>query len=352
MIIHYCHLGNGVLKMLARRAGITILYEGVDITAYIQKDLLNFKYTDNASDNADDISITLKDENAKWLNYWFPEKGDSISSVINIANWNKNGEKRSLNCGSFIIDEPEYSGRPRILTINAASTPSNTDFTGTKKSRAWENIKLSSIAKDISDGAGLYLFFDSDDDPVYQRQDQSEKSDMTFLSELCKNEGLGFKVTDNKVIIFNEAQYESLPSIINLSESSGMINSYSFKTSFTSTGYAGCRIKYRNAKTNATIEYLYAIKDIEDDDKIYEMNEYVTSLEEAKRRAQMQLRALNKKEWTASLNVIGDIRLVGGVNVNIDGFGKFDGKYFIDKATHNLPGYNVDLEMHRVLEGY
>jgi len=44
--------------------------------------------------------------------------------------------------------------------------------------------------------------------------------------------------------------------------------------------------------------------------------------------------------------------LVGGVNVSINGFGKFDGKYFIDKATHELPNYNTTIEIHKCLEGY
>lgn len=338
--------------MQARRSNITLKYSGVDITKYISEDLLSFQYTDNASGNADDISITLKDEKAKWLNDWFPEKGDSISAVINTINWLKNGDNGSLNCGSFIVDEPEYSGPPRIMTLKAISTPSNTNFTSTAKSKSWEKIRLSAIANNIADSAGLDLFFDVPSDPLYTRKDQSETSDMNFLADLCKSEGFGFKVTDNKIVIYDETKYEQQASVITLSASSGLINSYNFKTSLTNTSYAGCRIKYRNAKKGKVIDYLYTIKDITDSDKIYEINSIVTSYDEAVRLAKKKLREVNKKQCTATLNVFGDLRYVGAVCVDLSEFGAFSGKYFVDKATHNFLGYNVDLEMHKVLEGY
>lgn len=338
--------------MQARRSSLVVNYMGVDITKYIESDLIGFKYTDNASDNSDDIEIELKDEKAKWLNDWFPQKGDTVKATIKTLNWHKDGEKRSLYCGSFIVDEPEYSGRPRKMTLKAISMPSNTNFTSTKKSKAWENIKLSAIAQNIADSAGLDLFSDITSDPLYQRKDQSESSDMSFLSELCKKEGLGFKVTDSKIVIYDEVKYEQKASIIKLSESGGLVNSYSFKTTLTNSSYAGCKVKYRNAKLGTVIEYMYTIKEIEDTDKIYVYNETVSSLDEAMRLAEKTLRKYNKKEVTATLNVVGDLIYLGATCVNLVDFGAFNGKYFIDKTSHSLPNYNVDLEMHRVLEGY
>jgi phage protein D len=338
--------------MLARRASLKVVYMGVDITKYIESDLMSFKYTDNASENADDIEIELKDESGKWISDWFPQKGDVIKSQIETLNWHSDGEEKSLYCGSFIVDEPQYSGRPRKLTMKAISTPSNTNFTTTKKSKAWENIRLSAMAENIAESAGLDLFIESNSDPLYSRKDQSEESDMSFLADICKKEGLGFKITDSKIVLYDEVRYEQKASIIKLSESGGLVNSYSFKSTLTNSSYAACTVKYRNAKQGNVIEYTYAIKDIEKTDKVYVVNEIVTSEDEARRLAEKTLRQFNKKEVTASLNVVGDLRYLGGVCVDLTGFGKFNGKYFVDKASHGLPNYNVDLEMHRVLEGY
>ncbi|OPJ63681.1 phage late control D family protein [Clostridium chromiireducens] len=338
--------------MDGRRVSVSVEYAGVDITKYIESDLLSFKYTDNASENADDIEIELKDESSKWLNDWFPEKGDTIKATINTTNWNKDGDIGSLYCGSFVVDEPEYSGPPRRMTIKAISIPSNTNFTSTKKSKAWEKINLKSIAQNIADDSGLEIFFDAPSNPYYERKDQSETADMNFLSDLCKKEGFGFKVTDSKIVIFDESKYENQDAIITLDANSGLINTYKFKTTLTNSSYSGCKVKYKNSKKGTTIEYLYTIKDLEDNDKVYEVNKVVGSLDEAKRLAQKTLRGLNKKECTASLNVFGDLRYLGAVCIQLNGFGKFTGKYFVDKALHNIPNYNIDLEMHRVLEGY
>ena len=338
--------------MKARRASIKVEYAGVDITKYVESDLLSFKYTDNAAENADDIEIELKDEKAKWLNSWFPGKGDTLKATIKTLNWHKDGESKSLNCGTFIIDEPEYAGPPSKITLKAISTPSNTNFTTTKKSKAWENIKLSAIAQNIADSAGLDLFLDINADPLYERKDQSETSDMSFISDLCKKEGFGFKVTDSKLVIYDEVKYEQKPNVIILSKSGGLINSYSFKTTLTNSSYGGCKVKYRDAKKGQVIEYLYTVKELQDTDKIYVFNEVVTSLEEAMRLAEKTLRKYNKKEVTASLNVVGDLIYVGAACVQLVDFGVFSGKYFIDKSSHGFPNYNVDLELHRVLEGY
>jgi hypothetical protein len=45
--------------------------------------------------------------------------------------------------------------------------------------------------------------------------------------------------------------------------------------------------------------------------------------------------------------MIGDMRFVAGVNIQVAGWGKFDGKYFIEKAAHsvNASGYITSLDL-------
>ena len=43
---------------------------------------------------------------------------------------------------------------------------------------------------------------------------------------------------------------------------------------------------------------------------------------------------------------MGDLRFVGGSNVTISGFGAFDGKYVIEKATHTVgDAYTTKLDL-------
>ena len=65
-----------------------------------------------------------------------------------------------------------------------------------------------------------------------------------------------------------------------------------------------------------------------------------------------RLRAANKGEITGKMKMPGDPRMVAGVNIQLKGFGDFDGKYSIDKSTHKIPPYTTDIEFSKVVEGY
>lgn len=339
----------------ARRANVSVKYQGVDISADIAKDLLSFTYTDNASGTADDISITIKDNHKKWLMNWFPEKGDIVAAEIRTINWKSDGDKGKLPCGTFMVDEPEYSGRPSTLTIKAISIPANSNFLTTPRNKVWREISLKKIGEEISKRYGLKFFFDSTNNPFYKSQEQTDKSDSAFLVELCENEGLAYKVSDNQIIIFDEEKYEKRKSVATFIESSSTVTGYRLVSSYTNTAYAGCNVKYYDANKGKQIAFLFAVKDDIDPekDKVYQLNSRVKSEGEARRLAQKTLRKLNKKENRVSLDVVGDTRIVGGCCVDLREFGPFDGKYYVEKATQSIgDGYKTSMELRKVLEGY
>ena len=53
-----------------------------------------------------------------------------------------------------------------------------------------------------------------------------------------------------------------------------------------------------------------------------------------------------------SFSLLGDIRLLAARTVLVVGYGKFDGKYFIEEAEHTGAGYTVKIDLRQVLEGY
>lgn len=339
--------------MKGRSASVRVEYQGVNITDEVTKDLLSFEYVDNASGASDTVALTLKDEKHIWLKDWFPEKGDVIYPTIQTNNWLKDGEIQLLPCGRFFIDEPEYSGRPSTFTLNGISSPLNGNFKDANKTRAWRNINLKSIAGDIAERAGLELQYLSNNNPLYTSKEQSETPDSTFLSELCEEEGLSMKVTDSKIVIFDEKDFEQRPVVATYNESNDNVLSYSFKSSLAGTNYAGVRVRYYDSKLGRNIEYLHVISELKDDSKIYEVNQKVSSGDEARRLAQKTARRLNKKGTTGSITVVGNLELLGGVTVNLTGFGAFSGKYFVESATHSIDGgYTTRLEIRKVLEGY
>ena len=334
----------------ARRAQINILYQGVNITEDINKDLLSFEYVDNSSKESDSISLSLKDEKHIWLKDWLPEKGDVIIPTINILNWNRFNDNRSLPCGSFIVDEPEYSGRPSVFTINAIASPLNGNFKDISKSKSWNNITLKAIAGDIASRAGLQLQFISNINPLYASKEQTETPDSTFLSDLCEEEGLAMKVTDSKIVIFNEKDFEARAPIALYKEFQDSVISYSFKSRLANTNYSGVNVKYYDAKIGKLVEYLYTIGEINEKSKIYQLNTQVKDVSEAMRVAKQTALRLNKKETTTSLTVVGNIEILGGVTVILEEFGAFSGKYYIEKATHTIDnGYVTSFEARKVI---
>lgn len=54
----------------ARRSTTDVVFNGVDISVYVNKDLISLTYTDNEEDEADDLQIKVIDREGKWLREW------------------------------------------------------------------------------------------------------------------------------------------------------------------------------------------------------------------------------------------------------------------------------------------
>lgn len=338
--------------MKARRAYIVLEYNGVDITEDLGKDLLSFTYTDNAGGSADDVAVEISDVKRKWIDKWTFKKGDTFVTSIVTVNWRKDGEKKKLPCGYFVVDEPEYRGRPSVISLKGISIPKNRNFMDLKRSKSWKGITLKAMGADIAKRYGLQLFYDSKDNPVFKDRQQKDEEDSAFLQKACEDEGFSLKVTDKKIIIFKESEYEQKKPIATFHESDSTILNYSFKSTETNTAYAGVQLKYFDSKKKKTIQYLFAPKTInKDEDRIYKINKRVANIDEAQRLAKATLRKLNRKEMKATLEIVGDTRILASSTIELEGFGSFSGKYYVEKASHSLSGYKTTLELHKVLTG-
>ncbi|MFT5873862.1 MAG: phage protein D [Clostridium sp.] len=335
--------------MLTRRASIDLKYKGINISSDIAKDLISFSYEDAASGESDNIDITLKDELKKWLGPWAPLEGDTITASIKTINWRHDGDSQNLNCGSFLVDEVSYAGRPITVNIGAIAIPVSTDFREKKKSKTWNKATIAKIASTIAKNAKLSLVFDASDFTI-PFVEQSEIEDISFLHSLCIENGLVMKVYNNKLVIFSEAKYEAKPSIATLKESD-LLPGWSGKTTLTNAGYGACLLEYTLPKNNKTYKYTFKVPNAKTS-KVLKINESVSSIAEAERLTKSKLREENKKGTTLNVSLPLRLDLIASCNVNIKDLGRFDGKYYIDKAKHTVGGSTTALELHRVLEGY
>ena len=349
--------------MEARRISAIIKYNNKDISVDISKYLKIISYTDNLSGEADDLQITLEDKAGLWQSTWIPEKGALLDVMLQQKYWQTlSALPQSLRLGLFEIDEITSSGYPSEVQIKAVSVPDNNTLRGTERSRSWEKAKLQVIANDIASAAGMSLFWDTEENPVLDRAEQTEQSDLSFLYAICKDKGLALKISDKKIIIFDEAKYEAEKAKITIVKPGTVYKKESgMKYLFVGTGYslrtkirdiyAACRVSYQQGSSKSNIEATYTVAGKKG--KTLQVNEQVESVAEALNLAKKRLREKNKDEVTGSLNMLGNFVLLSGVTVNLLGFGAFDDKYLITRASHDIgSGYTTNIDVRRCLNGY
>lgn len=338
--------------MQARRANLQLIYENVDISADLQPHLISWTYTDNLSGQADDLQVTLEDRAQLWTGDWMPDKGARVTAKITRGNWGRDSATDELPLGQFELDEIETGGPPSVVTIKATSIPESSSLRGENKNRAWEKTKLSVVASDIAAGAGLELFYDTDDDSEHDRIEQTEESDLVFLRRLCSDAGFALKVSDSQIVIFDEAKYEQQEPIDTIVKSKARIINYSARTTLTGL-YSSCRVEYHDSEVKESIKYTFAPSNPPKTGRVLVVNERVKSVAEAERLAKKKLREANKGGTTFSLALMGEIKYLAGLTVSLVGWGAFDGKYIITQASHGQQnGYETKLELRKCLEGY
>ena len=273
--------------------------------------------------------------------------------------------------------------------MRAVSIPLNTPIRRKMVTKAWEKKTLKGIAQEIATAAKVKLLFDSQDNPSYDRQDQKAESNLRFLSRLCEDAGLSIKVTDSQIVIFDQAFYEKKKPVKTLKLGVSDILSWDFESQQSET-YKTCTVSWRDPKKkqkgssggyNMDLEkgdsgddpeydmdlqkvkkkvnvavntYTYTDPNVEDNGQEYQVKKRAASLDEAKRIAKATLRKLNLRSVTGSLSLVGDTSLVAGVVVELKGFGSFDGRFYIESASHSVStsGYVTSISVRRVNSNY
>ena len=329
---------------MIRNVRPTIKIASVDVTRDLSPYLLNISYTDNLSGEADTLDVELMDKDRLFINEWMPTLSDTLS--ISLTKDSGTGQRETLDLGVFEIDEVEASSPPSTFKIKAVSVSQNSALRQRDESRSWENVKLSEIAQDIASASGVELFYKASDDPTISRAEQQEQSRLAFLEKLCKDNFLALKVSDGKLIIFDESELDKQEPVTTLYSHKDLIN---FQARYTIQDvYGRCDVVYRH---NSKDELLQGSFESGASGKVLKVNKKVDDKAEAERLARNKLREKNKEQVKLSLTTIGNFSLVAGNVVALKNFGKFDWNYLVEKAVHSLSdGYTTKVELRRCLE--
>ncbi len=359
---------------------------GQDVSQSVLPDLLSFTFSDKETGEADELRLTLKDETGKWAATWKPDGGEVVDAYLATGSG-----ADELHCGRFYVDSMSVSGAPRTFEMQAVSTPLNQPIRRKAITKAWESRTLRGIAEEIAAENGLQLFFDVEEDPQYDRRDQKEESNLAFLQRLCEDEGFSIKVTDQKIVIFDQRSYETKEPIKTITLGVSDVLSWSFSSQQSET-YRTCVVAWRDmkkkskdsaggydfsktpekpgtvdeeleklrtpdyrAQKNPAVNYFsYTDPTVDASGQEYRVRKRVTSKAEAERLAKATLRKVNLRRVTGSLTVIGDPSLLAGCVIACEGFGSFDGNFIIESSSHDVGGggYTTSLQLRRVNREY
>ena len=343
----------------ARRVEVRVLVNGADITEKLRPYIVSVSYTDAKSEESDDLQITLQDRDGIWREAWLEDMieascgGRPMKLQCQIADINRRGQgqERMIQTGQCELDSVSASGPPSQIVLRATSLPFSSAVRQTGKNRAWEGYRLSGIAQEMATNAGMTLLYESQIDPVYERTEQFDASDIAFLRRLCADAGNAIKAADGAIVIYDQAQYEQSPAGVTIRYGAGDYSSYSLETSTAQTQYGSCRVRYTDPDTGAVIEGSYADPEADETAQQLEITAKVRSIAEAENLARKKLRYVNKFSVEGSFSMPFRADIASGMTISIEGFGSFDGVYLTEQVQHSVDrsGAKTELSVRRTL---
>ncbi|MCE5199908.1 MAG: contractile injection system protein, VgrG/Pvc8 family [Armatimonadota bacterium] len=329
----------------APRTVVNIIYNDHNITTSLAPYLISFEYTDFASDQVDDISISINDPDGRWCNRDYPTASTRITaSIIDIGE----ASQSELKCGSFIVDSPSYAA-PGVMTIKATSASIVTSLRKQAEAKRWEHITLKQLAQQLAAKHGTTIIFESADTPQISKADQKDESDLAFLLRVCKREGYALKTESNRLVIVKRSEWDARTANLTLYRDGGIVSDWSFEEDRDAV-YSSCIVRYKPPKAKKMLEAVYAPENAPENGQVLIVREHVGSQAEAERVAKARYEAANRGRFKGNLICVGSTTLCSGMSIKLSGWGVYDGRYAIDEARHSVsPGYTTTLAVVKLL---
>lgn len=321
----------------ARKAGGTKKCPAAVMEEYSE----GFSYTDPASGESDTIRITLTNVDLRWANKWMPQKGDKLTAKIIEKSWNKAGQKKSFYCGKFCLDDLSYAGPELTCTIGGVSVPEGNAFRSTGRSKTWKKVTLKEVGAEIARKYHLKLQYTGRTIKLGTIE-QSNEPDSSFLTKVCRDYGMAIKIYSGKIVIYDKGDFEARKPVATLKPED--MQDWSYNSTLVGT-YTGASIKYSSGKDNKEMKCI-----VGRGKRLLSINEKVESIQEAQLKACAKVNAENEKAVTMSVTIMANNKIAAGSTINIKGLYRLSGKYFVDKATHNISSdgaYTMALELHK-----
>lgn len=316
---------------------LKIIYAGTDITADVSAYCTGVTFTDALTGKSDELELSFDDSDALWRSAWNPQKGDELQVQIGY-------EGIVMDCGSFDIDEIEYSGPPDQVRLKGLSTGVKQGYR-TQVTKWHQNRSLGALAKEIAGKHGLKVVGAPSGISMVNVY-QPGVDDLRFLRTLAERYGYSFKIARGCLVFFRVSDFEAMESVAVLTRD--LVSEYSFRTS----GAPVCKsieLAYFDPKAKRRVSGSASNTMAVVGERV-RLDMRCSQASELSESAGARMAQRKRDEDEMSVSMIGDPRLIAGVMVTIKGFGVFDRDYLVDESVHRWSrdqGYATELKLKR-----
>lgn len=316
-----------------------LVYEGVDISADIAPFVIRVEYTDHAHGESDEITVDIEDNDHRWINGWYPSKGDRITLYLGYDG------RPLMPCGDFELDDVEWTAPPDVVKLKGLAA-GVTPALRTENTVAYEGQTLRQVAETVAKRHGLQVVGTIDDIRL-ERITQLKERDLAFLKKQAEDYGHVFSVRGTQLVFHRVADLEAADAGVTLDRSDLTRISIRDKTRQV---YGKAEVRYHNPVTRELLAHEIAAAKPATGDTL-KLTVRAENPAQAEAKAKAALSQANRSEAKGTLEMIGEPRLVGGANLNLTGCGRFDGKWAIERSTHTIDrgkGYTTSIEIRGV----
>ena len=216
----------------------------------------------------------------------------------------------------------------------------------------WKNTSVKKIAETIAGRYKLELKFEGDDHSIDAKE--QDGTDSAFLQDLCSTYALVIKVYTSKLWVYDREKYKAKDPVWTVYESRPVGNptamcvepgSFKWNTKLTGT-YTGGLYTYTNKQKKININVKVGT-----DERQLKLTGKVSSEADAKARLIAAIKNANHGATQISFTMLGYPAGASAQCFNLVGYGKMDGKYFVDQMEHSISpssGYKTQVKASKV----
>ena len=240
----------------ARNIRVVVIFNKVDISDEIAHSISSLNYTDNSKNAIDDLELELENLDYRWLKEWYPDENAQLLVGIHEE---KENETNFLDLGTFYVDEPTFENNR--LNLKCLALPLDQNIRDQKNSVAWERITLKELVTQIANkhemNAEIYA-----ENEFFERLDQNQETDLAFINRVVKETGLNMKVSDDKIIIFDDEEMEKNDTVEIFNINDERIRSFSLKKKNKEI-YDNVEVSYYDPDKKKVIKEIITKKELE-----------------------------------------------------------------------------------------